>query len=389
VATSLTARVRRHILDVDLVLDLARAPVTVLFGPSGAGKTTLLRCIAGLDVPEQGSRVTLDDDVWFDGESLVPARHRRIGFLFQDHVLFPHLSVADNVGYGLGRVPRAVKRARVHEALEMTQAGHLLSTPVANLSGGEAQRVALARALAPDPRLLLLDEPLSALDAPTRAQLRGELRGLLRNSGVPAIVVTHDRAEALALGDAIAVVLSGRLRQLDTVENVFSRPAGTDVAAAVGTETTVAGHVVDSREGITYVDARGVRLAATSVASSPPGAVVLACIRAEDVALTVSAPDSASGTSPRNHLRAVVTALADHGPLVRVDLDVGFPLAAYVTHPTRHDLGLAPGMAVTAVIKAPSIHLIPRERPGEPDSFAVSGGAAAGPLRPRPRPPSG
>jgi len=364
VGASLTARVRRHVLDVDLTLDLEASPVTVLFGPSGSGKTTLLRCIAGLDEPEAGSRIAFRDRVWFDDGTLVPARRRSVGLLFQDHALFPHLSVLANVAYGLHRLPRTARRARAMAALAQAGAAHLLETPVRHLSGGEAQRVALARALAPGPGLLLLDEPLSALDEPTRNRLRSELRDVLRSTGVPTIVVTHDRTEALALGDQVAVVLDGRLRQLGRVDEVFGRPADHEVAAAVDTETVVAGLVTATTADLTAVDIQGVSVAATCREPTAAGDAVLVCIRAEDVALYLGdpAPGASHTASPRNRLRATVTGLVVEGPLVRVDLDAGFPLAAYVTRPTREDLGLEPGVAVVAVMKASAIHLVVRGR---------------------------
>jgi molybdate transport system ATP-binding protein len=357
-ATSLTARVRRHRLDVDLELDLEEAPVTVVFGPSGAGKTTLLRCIAGLDRPEAGSHVRLGDEVWDDAARHVPSRRRRVGYLFQDHALFPHLDVEANVGYGLHRLSRRERASRVREALETAGADHLSGRAPRELSGGEAQRVALARALAPGPRLLLLDEPLSALDGPTRSRLQADLRQRLLDSRVPALVVTHDRTEALTLGDRIAVLIDGRLRQLGHVEAVFSRPADPEVARAVETETVVAGTVLGDAEGLTRVGVGRVELVTVSGSGLAPGAAVLVCIRAEEVALQL--PDRDLKDSPRNHLSATIAAITPAGPLLRVDLDAGFPLAAYVTTSTGEDLYLSPGQTVTAAIKAPAVHLIAR-----------------------------
>jgi molybdate transport system ATP-binding protein len=359
VAETLTARVRRHILDVTLTLDLALSPVTVLFGPSGAGKTTLLRCLAGLDRPEPGSVVTLDGRRW-DGPGVhLPARRRRVGYLFQDHALFPHLSVAGNVAYGLHRLPRHRRDARVAEALAAAGAAHLRERSTRGLSGGEAQRVALARALAPGPQLLLLDEPLSALDAPTRVRLRGDLRRLLLGAGIPTILVTHDRTEALALGDRIAVVIDGRLHQTGSIEEVFNRPATVEVAGAVGMETVLAGRVTGHVDGVAQVQV-GERTVHATIRDTPEltgGDEVLVCVRADDVALELPGPARAS--SPRNHLPAVVTAITPDGPLLRVGLDVGFDLTAYVTRPTREQLDLRPGSRVTAVVKAPAVHLIP------------------------------
>ena len=165
------ARVRRHVVDAELSVPDGTA-VTVLFGPSGSGKTTVLRCLAGLDTLDAG-HVRVRGSTWNDGERvLVPARRRRVGYLFQDHALFPHLSVLANVAYGLRGTPRAERDGRAREALAAALASHLVDRPVRQLSGGEAQRVALARALAPRPDLLLLDEPLSALDAATRTSGR-------------------------------------------------------------------------------------------------------------------------------------------------------------------------------------------------------------------------
>lgn len=358
-ATTLTAHVRRHIVDVELSLDLDQAPVTVLFGPSGAGKTTLLRCIAGLDRPEPGSHISLGDEVWDDTGTHLAARQRRVGYLFQDHALFPHLDVNANVGYGLPHLPRRERTQRVHEALELAGAAHLSGRAPRELSGGEAQRVALARALAPRPRLLLLDEPLSALDAPTRTRLRTDLRQRLLAAHVPALVVTHDRTEALTLGDRMAVLIEGRLRQLGPVHSVFSHPSDPQVAHAVETETVVAGTVLGTDHGLARLQVGTVELLAVAGADLATDTDVFVCIRAEEVALQLPYPHLHD--SPRNHLPATITIITPVGPLLRVDLDAGFPLAAYVTANTLEHLGLAPGREVTAAIKTPAVHVIPRQ----------------------------
>jgi molybdate transport system ATP-binding protein len=369
----LAARIRRHVLDVDLRLPLAG--VTVLFGPSGAGKTTLLRCLAGLDHPDAG-RIEVAGEVWDDGRHHLPARRRRVGYLFQDHALFPHLGVAGNVGYGLGQLPRRERPARVSAALATAGAAHLAGRPVRGLSGGEAQRVALARALAPEPRLLLLDEPLSALDSPTRARLRTELRRVLVRAGVPSIVVTHDRAEALALGDRMAVLAGGRVHQVDDLATVFGRPASPVVADAVGVESTLPGEVVEVAGGLARVRVgphlitaggdlgggaagRGGELGPGAITRRRPGDRVLVCVRAEDVALAL--PGDRPSASPRNLLPGTVSALTPGGPLLRVDLDcAGVPLVAYVTGAAGEDLRLAPGTTVTAVVKTTAVHLVAR-----------------------------
>jgi molybdate transport system ATP-binding protein len=333
------------------------AQVTVLFGPSGSGKTTVLRALAGLDRPDAG-RIAFDGETWLDvarGVS-VPPQRRRVGLLFQEHALFPHLGVAANVAYGLGHLPAPAREARVREvAARVGLAEELLARRPAELSGGQRQRVALARALAPSPRLLLLDEPLSALDGPSRAELRGELRRTFEASGVPAVVVTHDRVEALALGDRIAVMVDGEIRQLGPVQEVFAAPADAAVARVVGTENVLAVRVEGRREGLAVVRAGPVELLAVD-----PGALgrdAFACIRAEEIVLE-DAPGAPS--SARNLLPGVVAARADEGPLVRVTVDCGVRLVALVTRPGADALRLAPGRPVAALVKAPSVRLVPR-----------------------------
>lgn len=360
-AEGLTARVQSKILDVDLHLDADAdaGPVTVVFGPSGAGKTTLLRCIAGLDRPAPGSLVEYRGEVWDQGRTHLPTQERRTGFLFQDHALFPHLGVEGNVAYGLHRWPRAERAGRVREALGAVGASHLSGRKIPELSGGEAQRVALARALAPRPRLLLLDEPFSALDAPTRTRLRAELRHILLGAGVPTLVVTHDRTEALALGDRMVVLIDGQLRQQGLVHDVFSRPADADVAAAVEVENVLPGRCIGVREDLTVVRVGSVDLLAVPAEVLAPGDEALVCVRAEEVALEAPG-EPAHAASPRNRLAGTVTAVAVEGPLCRVELDVGFSLAAFVTRSTRDELGIVPGQSLAAVIKAPALHLVRR-----------------------------
>jgi molybdate transport system ATP-binding protein len=360
---TLDVDVRRHTVDARFALPLGGRSITVLFGPSGSGKTTILRCIAGLDRTE-GGHVVVDGVTWDDGRHKpLPARRRRIGYLFQDHALFPHLDVEANVAYGLPRLPADERRSRVRSALEAADALACAGRPVEQLSGGEAQRVALARALASEPRLLLLDEPLSALDTPTRVRLRTELRRLIERSGVPALIVTHDRDEALALADRVVVVIDGTVRQIGPPAEVFDRPAHADVARIVGMETATPGVVADSDGGLVHVEVGDRRLTAlsTEYPAEPhrAGDEVLVCIRAEDVALELPAPEAAH-RSPRNRLPARVTGVSVEGALVRVELDAGFRLTAYITRPALEELDLRTGAAVVASVKSPAVHLITR-----------------------------
>jgi molybdate transport system ATP-binding protein len=333
----------------------AATGTTVFFGASGSGKTTLLRMIAGLETPDEGS-IRFGGETWFDASSgaraNAPPQQRRVGYVTQEPALFPHLDVRANVGFG---VERSERGARSDELLALVGIADLARRLPGELSGGQKQRVSLARALAIRPRLLLLDEPLSALDGVARDALRRDLGRFLREARAPALLVTHDRAEALALGDDVALVSDGRIVQTGPITEVFSKPASVEAARVVGVETVLPARVTERRaDGLVSVDAMGVKLAALDPGDGVDS--VFACIRAEEVLLE---PDD-HATSARNRLVATVTALHPEGALVRVDLDCGFALRAYVTRSAERDLRLAAGSAVRAVIKAPAVHLVPR-----------------------------
>lgn len=342
-------------------LDLAEARTLVLFGPSGAGKTTVLRCLAGLDSPTVG-RIAFAGEAWFDarrGVDLSPQR-RRVGYLPQGLGLFPHLDVRANIAFGMVDSTPTERRQRADELIELFGLAELADRRPAQLSGGQQQRVALGRALAHSPRLLLLDEPLSALDAPLRQALRGELRRLLVESRIPSLVVTHDRDEALALGDMVGVMIDGRLVQIGTALDVFDRPANEEVARVVGVDSVLPAVVDQADEGLLVLDVGGAAL--TAVGDYPPGSRVLLSIRAEDVTLLAepmgTEAGAASGMSARNRLGGRVVSLEPAGALVRVHLDCGFPLVAAVTRPAVEELGLHPGALVAALVKAPAVHVI-------------------------------
>ena len=336
-----------------------RASITVLFGASGSGKTTVLRCLAGLESPDSG-RIQFGDEVWFDHQQKIfqSPQERNIGYLSQHYALFPHLDVRRNVGFGLRGYESAEREKRVAEAIDLFGLIGLERRLIRQLSGGQQQRVALARSVVRKPRLLLLDEPLAALDVPTRLRLRGELRQWLNRLGMPTILVTHDRNEALALGDTMLVMDGGRSVQQGPVYEVFSRPANLAVAGIVAVETVQPGIVLEPGE-LATVSVGNRKLLALATDLPPDTTEVYICIRGEDVILMKGAPVQ---SSPRNCLPAVVRGMSREGPMVRINLDCGFPLMALLTKQACEELDLAENAEVLALIKAPQIHLIPRSQ---------------------------
>lgn len=216
---------------VDVALDVEAGAFVALLGPSGCGKTTLLRAIAGLERPALGN-IWVGDDKVSSSDTWVPPEKRRVGMVFQEWALFPHLSVGANVGYGLDRAARA--GTRVGDTLEMVGLGGLGERMPSTLSGGQQQRVALARALAPRPRVLLLDEPFSNLDTSMRVEVRSEVHRLLLELGITAIFVTHDQEEAFVIGDRVAIMNEGRIVQVGTPHEIYTRPASRWAAEFVG-----------------------------------------------------------------------------------------------------------------------------------------------------------
>lgn len=344
-------------IQAQLNIPTDRFSITVLFGESGSGKTTILRCLAGLDRPDRG-HIRFEETTWFDaGQDLFCSPQRRsVGYLSQDYALFPHLNVARNIAYGLGKLGAAARRERVEKMLRLFGLAGLERRWPRQLSGGQQQRVALARALVRQPRLLLLDEPLSALDAPTRDHLRRELRQLLAELNVPTVLVTHDRVEALALGDTVVVLSEGRVCQSGPVQEVFAHPANLAVARITGVDTVEAARVLTVIDGLATVAIGPTQLVAVARGMSVGDGYV--SIRAEDVILEkgVGAPSSA-----RNRLVGQVRTVIREGPLVRVGLDCGFPLTALITNQACLALDLREGDQVTALVKAPSIQLIARD----------------------------
>ena len=335
---------------------LRAGAILVVFGPSGAGKTTLVRCLAGLERPEAG-RIVCDGETWLDAHTWVPPQQRRIGYVGQEAALFPHLSVRANVGYGLGARSDRPRDRRIDELLALAGVSELQHRRPHELSGGQAQRVALARALAPAPRLLLLDEPFGALDGPARARLRGDLRSIVRRLAASAVLVTHDRTDAIAIGDELVVLVDGRVRQVGAVSEVFRRPADLAVARTVGVESVLPATVRRVENGLVELSVGAATLRAADVDGAAASQDVFVCIRAEDVTLQRAA---APGASARNHVSGRIASIESEGALERVTVDCGFPLAALVTRAAREELALAEGVPIVAAIKATAIHLVPR-----------------------------
>jgi molybdate transport system ATP-binding protein len=347
---SLSARVavRRGALDLDVAVDVADGEVLAVLGPNGAGKSTLLRVLAGL-LPPDGGDVVLDGQETWDGDRHVPAHRRALGMVFQDHLLFPHLSVVDNVAFGLRSrgVRKAESRVAARAWLDRVGLDGLGDRRPGQLSGGQAQRAALARALVGEPRVLLLDEPLSALDARTRLTVRAELRRHLAEFAGSTVLVTHDPVDAMALADRVVVVEDGRVVQEGTPTEVSRHPRTDYVARLVGLSL-----LPGIGEGpVVRLDSGG-----TVAVAEPAEGPVFAAIRPESVALYLARPDG----SPRNVWPATVVGATPHGATVRCELAGELPLIADVTETAFAELGLAPGARVWATVKASEVAVYQR-----------------------------
>ncbi|MEX5256514.1 ABC transporter ATP-binding protein [Kocuria arenosa] len=315
-----------------LELTVPPGELVTLIGPSGCGKSTTLRLVAGLERPDEGTIRIAGDVVAYRRRFQEPER-RRVGLVFQDHALFPHLTVAKNVAFGLDRLPRPERRARVGEVLELVRLGHLAHRYPHELSGGEQQRVALARALAPRPAVVLLDEPFSSLDESLRAQVRRDTVATLRETGTTAVLVTHDQTEALSVGHRVVVMHDGVIEQSDTPERVFEQPATRFVASFMGDADFLPARVH-----------RALLTCEIGIVSTVPGWAdsdvdVDVVLRPHEVAL---APDPASP--------ARVSAVEYHGAFVlhHVRLASGRTLRSWQPHNVRHPVGTPVAVTVTA-----------------------------------------
>jgi putative spermidine/putrescine transport system ATP-binding protein len=297
----------------DLTLDVGKAEFVSLLGPSGCGKTTLLRLIAGLTRADTGSIRIDRDDV-----TTLPAHRRNVGVVFQNYALFPHLTVAENVAFGLEnrRLGRAAVGQEVTAALAMVQMEGLRDRPVTALSGGQQQRVAMARALAVKPRLLLLDEPLSALDRKLRETMQIELRRLLRDLGITAVFVTHDQEEAMVMSDRIAVMNHGAIEQFDRPDVIYHRPATPFALEFVGQSTRLKGRITAAEGGMLAIETAVGTLRAPG--NFIKGAPVLVGVRPE-----LLAPCAEEAGEGRNRIEAAVADIVFMGSKLQLHFAAG------------------------------------------------------------------
>jgi molybdate transport system ATP-binding protein len=338
-------------LDVDLTVE--RGECLALAGPSGAGKTSILRVAAGLLHPETG-RVDAAEETWLDtGRGIdVPAERRRCGYVFQDYALFPHMTAWQNVAYPLRGVPRGERRARAVELLERFGLGERADARPRTLSGGERQRVAVARALARGPEVLLLDEPLSARDARTRAAAARELGAVLRESEAPALLVTHDVAEAAQLGDRVGIVDAGRIVQIGTASELAAAPRSAFVADFTGA-VVLTGSARRAPGGVTHVELDGGgTVTSTDVAE---GAVAVSVYPWE---ISIEPAGEQPHGSAENRLAAEVVSMTTVGNRVRLGLAGPQPLVAEITLSSAERLGLRAGTNVVATWKAAATRVV-------------------------------
>ena len=334
------------------------AGITMLFGPSGAGKTTLLDCIAGLTHPESG-RIALENRPLFDADRAlrVPISERNIGYVFQSLALFPHLSVEDNVGYGLNRLARTERERRLACILQSLHIAPLRDRRPPSISGGERQRVALARALVTDPCVLLLDEPLSALDVATKKSIMDDLREWNESHQIPILYVTHSREELFALGERVIALEQGRVVAEGDPHQVLSAPRQEALAQLAGFEnifdaTVTAIHEQSGTMTCRLGEATEMEVPLGHAAAGDP---IRIAIRAGDILLAVSEP---YGISARNRLPGRIVSLNRRDYLVVARVDCGTAFEVHLTPAAEASLALKPGALVWLIIKTHSCHIV-------------------------------
>jgi molybdate transport system ATP-binding protein len=347
------ARTSLGALELDVALEVRAGECLALAGLSGAGKTSVLRVAAGLLHPERGL-IQADGETWLDTQRGidVPPEERRCGYVFQEYALFPHLRAWQNVAYPLRGLPRGQRRPRAQELLERFGLGALADARPRTLSGGERQRVAVARALARDPGVLLLDEPLSALDARTRASAARELATVLREIDAPALLVTHDFTEAAQLGDRVGVIDAGRIVQEGTPSELAATPRSAFVADFTGA-VVLTGRARPGADGLTHVDLDGG--GAVTSTDGGEGEVAVSIYPWE---IAIEPADEEQHGSAQNRIQAEVVSITTVGNRVRLGLAAPQPLAAEITASSAERLTLRAGSRVTASWKAAATRLV-------------------------------
>ncbi|MGQ9490498.1 MAG: ABC transporter ATP-binding protein [Anaerolineae bacterium] len=330
-------------------LEIQRGELVTLLGPSGCGKTTTLRLIAGFEFPTAG-RILLDGRQIND----LPPHKRDMSMVFQSYAIFPHLNVFENIAYGLNvqKRPRDEIKRRVAQVLELVELSGYENRAPNQLSGGQQQRVALARALVMEPKVLLMDEPLSNLDAKLREQMRAEIRRIQRRLGITSVYVTHDQVEAMTLSDRIVIMNQGRIEQIGTPTEVYRRPQTRFVADFIGRANFVEGIVRERHDGQLVVEALGALMTAPTpeAASFNPGEPLTLVIRPEMVEID----------SPRAHVAGIVRRASYLGSVVEYDVEVAGQLLSLVERDPRHTLVHPEGQAVKVRFLEDCLYVLPK-----------------------------
>jgi molybdate transport system ATP-binding protein len=355
---------QEFVLDVDFQ---AAPGFTIIFGPSGAGKTTVLDCVAGLAKPDSG-RITVGNQIVFDNAQHVdlPASKRRVGYVFQNLALFPHLTVEKNIQYGLTHLPQAERVARASAILQAFRIAHLAQRYPREISGGESQRTALARTLVTDPAVLLLDEPLAALDVATKSTIIDDLRQWNQAHRIPILYVTHSREEVFALGERAIVLNAGRIVVQGTPHEVLEAPQQETVAQLVGFENIFAATVESVHPERGTMTCRisgdgGPVLLETPLVRGGVGSALRVGIRAGDILLATVPP---VGLSARNVIPGRITSLEQRDVIVRARVKYRIEMEVHLTLAARDSLQLEAGREVWLVIKTHSCHLMQRQTIG-------------------------